>query len=397
MPSDELLRRYAELAVRVGCNLQPGQQLFVGCFVEHAPLARVIAEVAYEAGADRVDVVYGDQHVRRAMLLHAPQRMLDYSPPWSIARIEAMGELGAAEIGITGDPNPQIFEDIPGERLAQARSPELMERYLEIVFAGRKVNWTSVAYPNAAWAEKIFGTPDVDRLWELVGRAVRLDEPNPVAAWQAHVETLAHRAAQLNERGFDAIRFRGPGTNLTIGLLAGSRWMCGDFETASGLRHVPNIPTEEVFTSPDPQRAEGTIAATRPFAPVSGTVVEGMELSFADGRIVGVRASQGEEFIRSHIGSDQGAARLGEVALVDGTSRVGQLQTTFFDTLYDENATSHIAYGAGLPFTAANPESVNSSSLHVDFMVGGPEVEVDGLIRGGAARPIMRDDEWVLS
>jgi aminopeptidase len=331
------------------------------------------------------------------MLEHADEDVLEWSPPWGFAQLEYLHENRGAELGISGDPNPDIYAGIDGGRVGRARPKDLMKRGADIIFNQRTINWSGMAYPNEGWARKIFGAPDVERLWTLVATAVRLDEPDPVAAWRDHLARLSRRAAALNERRFDAIRFRGPGTDLTVGLYPSSTWNAAEFETVYGHSYVPNLPTEEVFTTPDPTRTEGTVRATRPFSPFGGVVIEGLELRFEEGRAVEVHAAKGEEVVRTQLQSDPGAARLGELALVDGTSRVGKLDVVFFDVLYDENAASHIAYGQGLAMGVDGDDAVNESGIHVDFMIGGPEVDVDGIAEDGTPTPILRNDAWVLS
>ena len=391
---EERLARYAELAVRVGANVQEGQTLFVLAHIDHTPLARAIAKAGYEAGATYVDVEYRDPHVRKAMIELGPDEALTYSPEWrkTLARAGA----GNALIATTGDPEPELLSDLDGERVGRARMTEVNEIVREQMVE-RSINWTGIAYPTGGWAEQVFGEPDVERLWESVAFCTRLDEPDPVAAWRDHMARLESRAARLAALELDAIRYRGPGTDFTIGLLDNARWMSALFHTASGIEYVPNMPTEEIFTTPDCRRAEGTLRSTRPLA-LAGDVVEGLQVTVRNGRIVDVEADKGADVIRGQLATDEHAAQFGEIALVDGTSRVGMTGTTFFDTLYDENATCHIAYGFGIPevFDGDPGEGMNVSTVHTDFMIGGPELEVDGLTRAGESIPILRKDTWQL-
>jgi aminopeptidase len=388
------LDAYADLSVRVGANVQPGQEVFVLSLVEHVPLARALARSSYRAGASYVHVLYRDEHVRRSMIELGGDEALTHSPGWLKTLTEA--QAGQALIATSGDPEPDLLADLDGARVGRARMKEIAE-IRRRQFLARSVNWCIVASPGAGWAKQVFGEPDVERLWDAVAFCMRLDEPDPVAAWREHLDRLATRAEGLNELGPDALRYRGPGTDLTVGLLPNARWMTAAFRTATGIDHVANMPTEEVFTTPDWRRADGTIRSTRPLA-LRGRLIEGLQLTFVGGAIVGVEAERGAEVVQAELAPDERAVYLGELALVDGSSRVGQTGTTFYDTLFDENATCHIAYGAGIAnvFDGEPGEWMNDSTVHTDFMVGGPQVEVDAVLADGTVVPLLRDEAWQL-
>jgi len=398
------LERYAQLAVEVGANLQPGQLLLVQAYPEQADLARAIADHAYKVGASFVDVNYGDQRVRRSLIEKGPEEMLSWSQPWLIERLDYATSQKAAKINFSGDPEPGLLADLDPERVAGSRQTELIEASLR-QHVEELVAWSLIGAPTEAWAKAVFGEPDIERLWQAVEHAIRLDEPDPVAAWREHIDRLAERARILNERRFDSIHFRGPGTDLSVGLLPDSLWHAADSETVFGQKFIPNLPTEEVFATPDRMRAEGTVRSTRPLS-LEGTIARDLELRLESGRVVGVSASSGAEAVESQIRLDENACRLGEVSIVDSSSRVGDLDIIFFNTLFDENAACHIAYGRGYPAgieggLELSPEQllqrgVNSSVVHTDLMVGGPEVDVDGITKDGEAVPILRDNNWVL-
>jgi aminopeptidase len=404
VPTRERLAAYADLIVRVGANVQEGQDVVVYAWVEHAELARAVSRAAWQAGARYVESYWMDDHTRHALAEFAADDAISWTPPHLLARLQDWAARRVAYIQLFGDPDPTLMRDVDPARAGRAQPVE-GNRLLRRLSNEGHWSRTIAAAPTPGWARQLYGEPDVERLWDEVAHAVRLDEPDPTAAWRDHIAVLKSRAKALNERHFDAVRFAGDGTDLTVGLLPVSRWIAATDRTNWGLEHVANLPTEEVFTTPDRRRTEGVVRATRPLV-WFGSVVTGLEVEFRDGRAVRVEADSGEDMVRSQMAVDEGASMLGEVALVDDSSRVGGTDRVFYNGLLDENVASHIAYGNA--YTAAvegaeglSPEQlvelgVNVSSAHVDFMVGSAEVDVDGLDPDGKAVPIMRENRWML-
>lgn len=397
MDEAEPLSRLAELTVRIGANVQPGQLVVVSGMIENAPLMRAIARASYRAGAQRVEAFYRDMHFSRAMIELGPEESLTDTMPWDQAMLRTLVAKNGAFIQVSGDAEPTLLADLDGKKVGKAQPIDLITEYMRVI-GDELICWTIVPAPNPGWAREIFGTPDMDALWRAVEKAVRLNDPDPVAAWRRHVEQLKQLANELTVRRFDSLRYRGPGTDFMVGLLPTSRWKGASEQSAFGVEFVPNIPTEEVFTSPDPRRAEGKLRSTRPLQ-LGGTMIRDLEVEFHDGHIVAVEAASGADVVRGQLAIDANASRLGEVSLVDGSSAVGQLGLTFFNTLFDENATCHVAYGHGFRFCVdeADRANVNDSAVHTDFMIGGPEVEIDGQDPGGAWVPILRNNEFQIA
>jgi aminopeptidase len=398
--NEGLLNRYAELIVGFGANVQPDQVVAVEAAPEAAPLVHRIARLAYERGARYVDVVYFDAHVKRIRIEKSPEDSLSWVPPWPGRRILELGELDAARIVLAPVVPPGLLAGLDPARGGRDRLPSVPE-ILQTV-EDRSIAWTISPFPTEAWARMVFPelqtTAAVEALWRDVEHVCRLDEPDPVGAWQLRIREIWEAASRLDALDLDALRFVGPGTDLTVGLLPSSRFAKegGRATTRTGIQHVPNLPTEELFTTPDPERTAGVVAATKPLD-VGGALVTGLRIRFEAGRAVEIEADANAQALRERCATDEGAARLGEVALVDGKSRIGRLGRTFFNTLLDENSASHLALGDAYSHPIADPADlprINESEVHVDFMIGSDEVAVTGVTRAGRELPLLVGGEW---
>jgi len=394
---EERLSRLADLAVH-GANVQPGQILMVTAELGQEPLARAVAAAGYARGASFVDVVYFDPHVKRARIENADPSTLDFVPDWYGERMLEHARQKGARVTIAGVTEPGVFDGVDPKRLGKDMLPRVKE--LSEIVAQRLTNWCIVPAPHPAWARLVF--PDLapdeayERLWRELEHTLRLDEPDPIAAWENRMALLRDAAARVAAKRFDAIELRGPGTELSVGMLPTHTWWAADFKRDDGLRHLPNLPTEEVFTTPDPLRTQGHVTSTTPLVLRDGTIVRGLRVRFDGGVAVEIDADQNADTLRTLLEIDEGARRLGELALVDRQGRIGPLGTVFYNTLLDENAASHIAFGSGFPFLVEEPDldRVNHSRQHIDFMIGSPEVEVDGVTADGERVPVLRGGDW---
>ncbi|MDP8910787.1 MAG: aminopeptidase [Actinomycetota bacterium] len=398
MTSDRI-ERLAALAVEFAANVQPGQIVSVSADTGSGEIVRALTAKAYQRGANFVDAVYFDPYVKRARIEHADASTLDFVPPWYGERVLALGAHGAARITVTPLGPPGLLDGLDPARAGRDALPFVRE--VLTVINENSTNWTIIPYPTVAWASVVHRDLDpaaaAERLWEQIEHVCRLDEDDPVSAWRERMETLRGVAERVGEQHFSALHFEGPGTDLHVGLLPSSTWMSAGNRTRDGIEHLVNLPSEEIFTAPDPERVDGVVRATKPLD-LNGTIVDGLRVRFDGGRAVEIDADSGAEALRAMAKKDDGAARLGEVALVDREGRVGALDTVFYETLLDENAASHVALGNAYEASAAEEHRarLNKSAIHVDFMIGGDDVHVTGVAPSGERVPVLRSGTWQL-
>ena len=404
---NQQLQNYADLAVKIGVGLQPGQRLMVRAPVEAAPLVRLIVAGAYKAGARLVDVMWSDDTINLARFEHAPRDSFEEFPVWQAKALAEHAANGDAFLSIYAtDPDLLKKQDPDLVSLTQRVFQTHMAPYYKYIM-NDSVNWSIVSLPIASWAAKIFPDDEpetqISNLWDLIFKACRVDQPDPVAAWQAHVGQLAAKTEYLNHKKYTALKFTAPGTDFTLGLPQHHLWHGGQKETLAGIPFIPNIPTEEVFTMPHKDKADGVLRSSKPLS-YAGVLIEDFSLIFEGGRVVNVTAAKGEQVLKKLIETDEGAARLGEVALVPHSSPISRTGRLFFNTLFDENASNHVALGRAYRFCVENGTGMsneefataggNDSLTHVDFMIGSNQMDIAGITASSDTEPVMRAGEW---
>jgi aminopeptidase len=409
----ELLKKYAEAVVKVGLNLRAGQRLIItnatarGVPPTARPFVHQIAKAAYTAGARYVDVIWGDEEILRIRLQNAPADSFDEYPKWHVNGIMDMINNGDALLSVYAN-NPDVYNGLDGDRVSAMQKAHL-QNYQEISakVTRNAINWCVVASAAPAWATKVF--PDLkpkeaeEKLWQAIFETTRATQPDPIAAWQEHIQNLKRRSSYMQARNYSALHYKSQGTDFTIGLPRGHKWISAQTLAENGVIFTANMPTEETFTLPDRHRADGTIAATFPLS-YGGTLIEDFSVTFENGRIVKVNAKKNEAILQKLIDTDEGSKRLGEVALVPASSAIARRGHLFYNTLFDENASCHIAIGRAYRFTLIGGEELNDEEFvaaggnvslnHVDFMIGSPQMDIDGIREDSTREPVMRHGEW---
>ncbi|KRN90359.1 aminopeptidase [Ligilactobacillus ceti] len=401
------LKKYAELIVKVGVNVQKNQTVVLYISVQQQELAHLIVEEAYKLGASDVIVKWSDDFVNRQFLAHASQERLENMPDYIVAEGNYIVDQKAARISVVSS-DPDAFAGLDQKRIAtyqSARGKAL--RPVMRATSNNELAWTVVGASDKAWAEKVFpelkGQEAIDRLWEEIFKTTRIDQPDPIQAWKEHDEKLRSKAAWLNEEQFSALHYTSPITDITIGLPKNHIWEGAGSFNSDDVEFMANMPTEEVFTAPDCRRIDGYVRSTKPLS-YSGNILEGMEFTFKDGKIIKASAEKGQDVLEHLLATDEGALSLGEVALVPDPSPISQSGITFFETLFDENASDHLAIGASYPFSIENgtkmtdeelaAEGMNVSQTHVDFMIGSADMNIDGIKEDGTIVPVFRNGDW---
>ncbi|QRG68942.1 aminopeptidase [Brevibacillus choshinensis] len=404
---EQHLHKYAELVIKVGVNLQPGQVLYLGAPLECAEFVRIIVRKAYEAGAVYVQVAWEDDSVTRARFEYARDDSFHYYPQWIASSMEQLAESGGALLAIDV-PNPDLYAGIDNAKVSAARraAATARQKYLGYVRTNR-LSWCLINAPTEAWADKAFPelpqTERIPALWEAVFLMTRVDQEDPIAAWHAHIQHLRSLCGKLNAKQYKKLHYKGPGTDLTIELVDNHVWTGGSSHSQAGVEFIANVPTEEVFTMPRRQGTNGVVFGTMPFV-LGGTVVDRFSLTFRDGEVIDFTAEVGYEALKSFLETDDGARYLGEVALVSHDSPISNMKRIFYNTGIDENASCHFALGSSYPFTLKGGTQLskeelqelgaNDSVVHEDFMIGSDQLDIDGELADGTIEPLFRKGNW---